>query len=108
MNEDGVLSYMKTFGGTNPDYPTDIKSFGSRLYISGSSQSSTLSSGFLDIFVLSCDKDTASINWIRSIGSPSFPEISKSIGVKGDGSIFVLGYIQAFGFTNGGNDVFLG
>lgn len=55
----GRLDYMVNFGGTNPDFGTDMKLFGSSLIVAGHSQSSTLSSGFLDIFVAAFNKDSA-------------------------------------------------
>jgi hypothetical protein len=42
----GSLIYFYNFGGTNPDYAMDIDLLGSNLYITGHSQSSTLTVGF--------------------------------------------------------------
>lgn len=65
--------------------------FGSNVYIIGSSQSSGLSNGFLDLFVLSVDKDTVTTNWVRYIGSASFNEYGTSLSVMSDGSVYILG-----------------
>lgn len=107
MTSDGALDYMVSFGGTNPDFGTDLKILGSKLVVSGHSQSSTLSSGFLDIFVAVCDKDTASTLWVRTIGTSSFNEYSYGLSISPEGIVYILGQISANGFTNGNSDLLL-
>ncbi len=76
--------------------------------MTGHSQSAELSQGFLDLFVASCDKDTARTNWVRYIGTPSFNEYGYKLAVSSEGTIFVLGQISANGFTNGNADILIG
>ncbi len=99
------MSYIVNFGGRNPDFGTDLKVFGNKLFVIGHSQSSELSSGFLDIFVAACDKDTASTLWVRTLGTPSFNEYSSSLTVLSDGTLFMLGSISANGYTKGNIDI---
>jgi hypothetical protein len=101
----GDLDYMVSFGGTNPDFGADMKLMGSKLVVAGHSQSSTLSSGFLDIFVAVCDKDDAKTLWVRTIGTPSFNEYAYSLSLSADGVVYLLGQISANGLTNGNNDL---
>lgn len=105
--QDGTLDYMVSFGGSNPDFGVDMKLQGSKIIIIGHSQSSTLSSGFLDIFVAVCDQDTASTTWVRTIGTPSFNEYGYALSVSDDGIIYMMGSISANGFTNGNSDILL-
>ena len=91
LTTDGVLDYMVSFGGTNPDFGTDMKLQGSKLVVTGHSQSSVLSSGFLDIFVAVCDKDSASTIWVRTIGTASFNEYSYALSISPEGMVYVLG-----------------
>ena len=60
MGNDGTLQYFYNFGGTNPDYAMDLRVFSNTLYITGHSLSSTLSNGFLDVYVLSTSKTNPS------------------------------------------------
>eukprot|EP00347_Sterkiella_histriomuscorum_P002714 403367090 len=106
QNSDGSLGYFYNFGGTNPDYASDMKMWVNQLYITGYSQSITLTNGFLDIFVLSVSKSNpTTTTFVKYIGTNSFSEISKGLTVLTDGSFFLMGQISANGFTNGNNDV---
>jgi len=104
---DGTLAYLATLGGSNPDYGVDIAVFGNKVFVTGQSGSPGMSSGFQDIFVAAMDKDTSSTLWVRYIGTPSFNEYSASLSVMPDGSLYLLGQIQANGFTNGGTDLLI-
>ena len=64
-----------------------------------------LTSGFSDVFILSCTKASASLNWVKYLGTASFNEYSYRMTVGSDGTIFALGSIQAIGFTHGALDV---
>ncbi len=70
MSNSGTLDYFYSFGGTNPDYAADMKIWVNTLYITGYSQSSILTNGFLDIFVLSCSKSNPlNLNFVKYIGT---------------------------------------
>jgi hypothetical protein len=59
----------------------------------GYSESAGLSSGFNDVFIVSCTKASAAINWIRYIGTSSFDEFSMRMAVSADGTIYGLSRI---------------
>jgi hypothetical protein len=73
----------------------------------GSLNQATCQSGFLDIFIASCHKDTLATYWVRYLGTSSFNEYSYTLQVLQDGTIFALGQISANGFTNGNLDLLL-
>lgn len=102
------LDYFKHFGGKDQDFPTDIKVYGVNLYIIGYSISATLSTNTYDIIIISCTKSTAAINWIRRLGTSTFPEYSKTIAVYPvDGSLFMTGTINSVDFSYGSDDILL-
>ena len=69
------MSYFKHFGGKQPDVGTDMKLVGANIYILGYSISKgQLSQGNDDIFVISCKKSNADINWVKYIGTEAFFE----------------------------------
>jgi hypothetical protein len=47
------------FGGASNESPSDMKTFGSSIIIAGTSFSTGLSHGFEDMFVMSCQVNTA-------------------------------------------------
>jgi hypothetical protein len=53
------------------------------------------------------EMDSMTTNWIRYIGTPSFNEYASSLSVMPDGSLYLLGQINANGFTNGGTDLLI-
>lgn len=91
LDSSGNLNYIYNFGGTNPDYAQDMKLYGSKVLVMGYSQSSGLSNGFLDIFVVCADKDTLAVDWVKYIGTPSFNEYAKGFSVMNDGSLYMVG-----------------
>lgn len=78
------------------------------LYITGYSQSSVLTNGFLDIFIMAVSKTSPSTaTFVKYIGTTSFNEYSKGITVLSDGSLYLMGSISANGYTNGNSDILL-
>lgn len=62
------------------------------MYILGFSISAVLTTTSFDIFVISCDKNSGTINWIRRLGTPNFSEYSRGLAVYPvDGSVFMTG-----------------
>lgn len=84
-----------------------MKTFGSSVIISGTSQSAGLSSGFEDMFIISCQVNTAQINWIKYIGTSSFPEFGGSLAITPSGNIWSIGTIRALTYSNGDQDLFI-
>lgn len=108
QNSDGSLDYFYNFGGTNPDYGTDMKLWVNTIYILGHSQSSSLSQGFLDIFIVACSKsDPSRASFVKYIGTPSFNELGSSLAIQTDGSVWLMGQISANSYTNGNNDILI-
>jgi len=67
------MNYFKHYGGPNPEYATDIASYGSYLFITGYSLSSGLSPGGYSIFLISCLRD-GSLRFVKYIGSSTSDE----------------------------------
>lgn len=108
LSSSGSLDYFYNFGGTNPDYAADLKLWVNNLYILGHSQSSALTSGFLDIFIISCDKNTPSnAKFVKYIGTSSFNEYGGGLTLTSQGTVYFMGQISAAGYTNGNNDIFM-
>jgi hypothetical protein len=92
QNTDGSLAYFYNFGGTNPDYGADMKIWVNTIYILGHSQSSTLTTGFLDIFIIACSKtNPSSATFVKRIGTTSFNEYGGSLTVQSDGTVYLMG-----------------
>jgi hypothetical protein len=67
-----------------------------------------LTSGFLDIFILSVSKSNpVSTVFVKYIGTPSFSEYSKGLSTLPDGGVLLIGQISANGYTNGNNDILM-
>jgi len=108
MSSGGTLSYFYNFGGADPEDAIDMKIWGDRLYVLGSSISDGLKNGFYDIFVIACSKnDPSSVTYVKYVGTVSYEEHAKGLAVKSDGSLIIMGDIEADGFTNGNMDVFI-
>lgn len=91
-----TLDYFYHFGGNNQDFATDLKVYGTNLYLMGYSISAGLSSGSFDIIIVSVTKLTVQVNWIRRLGTASFPTYSNTIAVyPTDGSLYMTGTISA-------------
>ena len=102
----GVMDYLMSFGGKNPDFATDLKIRDASIIIMGQSQSNELSQGFLDIFIAAAYKhDPTKTFWSRYIGTPSFSEYAYTLDVSKEGNIFGMGSISATGFSNGNLDL---
>jgi hypothetical protein len=66
-----------------------------------------LSSGFTDIFIISCLKSDATLYWVKYIGTSDY-DYAGPMAVNLAGSLFLTGTISSSTYTNGANDILIG
>ena len=121
MNSDGLLQWFRSGGGDEKDEISAIHCDNKgNLYLTGSFEKEIrfdkkfiTSSGTKDIFLAKFTPG-GSIDWLRSGGSATGDDVSTSIDIDAEGSIFIAGYFSGTAFFSnkklksaGSDDVFL-
>jgi PKD repeat protein len=97
----GIIRFIKTYGGSNQESAFNIKPFENDIVILGYTQ--TYGNGGQDGLILRIDTAGKLLN-SRTLGGSS-DEYFNGFCTTSDGGIYAVGYTSSF--TNGGQDIFL-
>ncbi len=102
LESNGSLSWAKTLGGTNADFGISlmIAPEGS-LFLTG--QTNSFGAGLYDVLLAKFEQN-GSLSWVKTLGGIN-TDISNSLTIAPDGSLFLTGGTYSFGLGN--EDVFL-
>jgi uncharacterized delta-60 repeat protein len=94
LNDDGTVSWQKTYGGTNYDYAQSIQQTSDDGYIvAGFAKSFGEVNG--DFWILKLNSD-GTISWQKTYGGPEY-DYARSIEQTSDGGYIVAGLAESFG-----------
>ena len=105
MSSTYTQQWGKFYGGSDNEETGDIDISTNGLYIAGYTQTSAMTNGGRDIFILKLSKSDGSKSYAKLYGSTS-DDYSVGIQISG-GYIYVVGYSNSPGWTNAGTDFIL-